>query len=385
MYTPVWSGGESACGQHPGTAHCCSGLHLWQQMLCGRPSPAAWQLLVLHSCGTTGELVAQLIGFCIIQQTHHGHAAIMMQLVNLLCYHPLKDPLIHQGACRVQGRVLVPGTAFFEMATAAAFSLAADSMHGSIALCAVSIQAGMVLSAPASPSRLQPQIQTAAGSLELVCEVDSSSGTLAIRSSAQVHVHAQICGMQGTELAAPSRRKASHGWYPRVHSKQLRVKAEQATMVARLAAVQHAASVGSEAYSAHPARADAMLHLGAVPGSGVQQQALHVPVGLAALHMQHSPARTGNEWAYTQQPAAAADGMVENSSAWAHELGLRLRVHQLQAKETGAVVSHVVHCMVQIAGMLCRARLRQKFIRLPNTRCMHACLSSGSVVKFSLI
>ena len=64
--------------------------------------------------------------------------------------------------------------------------------------------------------------------------------------------------------------------------------------IALLAPLVDPAAVGSSSFLAHPAHADAVLHLGAVDVA--KTEPARVPVGLAALRCQHNSFYQGREW-----------------------------------------------------------------------------------------
>ena len=158
-----------------------------------------------------------------------------------------------QRARRVAGRALFPATAFLELATAASRSLAEDAPHAILTLQAVAIQAPRVLEQP-----LAGQLLCTLGPQSLSVASSSQSGS----STQHLAARSQICAAQ-------------HPWQRARRSLLLRLgvavgsvlsRAARAT-TGRLAPVRDRAAVGAASFAAHPAQADCVLHIGAVPQS----------------------------------------------------------------------------------------------------------------------
>lgn len=156
--------------------------------------------------------------------------------------------------------MLVPGTAFFELATAAAKALSERSLL---------ITELSILSPKALPQALQD------GSVAILqCAVDMQSGHLAIFSAGQSISHV-------TAIAATVAKVERLEKVPSGLSAILIKHKETACTVASLAGLHEPAAVGAAAFGAHPAPADAVLHLGAAYKTS--EKGTLVPVGVGGL------------------------------------------------------------------------------------------------------
>ena len=200
---------------------------------------------------------------------------------------------------RVQGRLLLPGTAMFELAAAAAAALAGDgslpvATHPTLA--AVSILSPKVLSALAASSKADSSEQAAAD--VLLCEADSATGQVRVASAPQgsgsaaapVHLRAAIVlataaamtsagdSMQATANTASQLQQAVARL--RTQDDGSRRSAGHTVAQPQLPA---ATAVGhAESFVMHPAMADVTLHLGAVHVTAGSSKVSRVPVGVAA-------------------------------------------------------------------------------------------------------
>ena len=176
---------------------------------------------------------------------------------------------IVDGHCRVQGRALVPGTAFFEIGSAAAAAFVGSEQP--VQLCQLVIH---------SPKRLALAAEDAGPSL--LCTVDCRSGSLSIDSSgvsALCHVTAQAAVADPTQLQTHVVRHMP--CLLPVSALAASMEPAQAGSMAQLSALHEGMAVGATAFVAHPAPADAALHLGAVGTS--PGEAPKVPVGLDSM------------------------------------------------------------------------------------------------------
>ena len=163
-------------------------------------------------------------------------------------------------ALRVQSRVLLPGTAFFEIASAAAVTLCNEA--ASLAPPAI---ASLALSSPKVLS--QGAMDRAQNTV--TCAVDCQTGSLTISSagSDQAHVSCRITICRGKIAEEPSRTDPAasrQGLVAAALAAAWKLPGSHGHTVAQLAGVVDAAAVGVGEYIAHPAPADATLHLGAV-------------------------------------------------------------------------------------------------------------------------
>ena len=189
------------------------------------------------------------------------------------------------GHCRVQGRELVPGTAFFEIGSAAAATLAGSEQPVQLSQLAIH-----------SPKLLALAAEDSAPSL--LCTVDCRSGTLSIASSgvsAPHHVTAKAAVAGATQLQTQTVRQIP--CLLPVSALAASMEPAQTGTVAQLAALHEGMAVGAAAFGAHPAPADATLHLGAV--DTVPGRAPRVPVGLDSMLCggQRSCLRRSSGWA----------------------------------------------------------------------------------------
>lgn len=221
-----------------------------------------------------------------------SHDANELQALRIATSHTLHDTVqlhcrlswyqsLRGGGCRVQGRALMPGTAFFELASAAAASLADAAVH----ICGVSIL---------TPKTLQP----GEPGLSLSCSISCANGMLKIHSpgspSPHLTAHVGCARASHTTSTAPQ-------W---TLLRSLVKHSSQSCATARLAALSRPSDVGSEAFRAHPAPADSALHLGAIFER--QGDTPRVPVGLTCLVTGDSTLLghdTSNGWALAGEQA----------------------------------------------------------------------------------
>ena len=230
--------------------------------------------------------------------------------------------------CRVNNQALVPGTAFFEFATAAAAALCSNAQPGMVpCLTHASISAPKVLHANTS----DPQ---AAVENMLECKIDweqagAAAGVsmLTVRSASKAGVHLR-CGAAmlqapGSILrAANSVSKTARACRGQPTPAVLRHLTEscrsQRAILAGVAQPKDCAGVGSHSgFVVHPAAADASLHLGAVPGSSTGSHAAlaprpsRVPVALGAYTASLGATGTGN-FTHSQPASKLAFGQCAN-------------------------------------------------------------------------
>ena len=173
-------------------------------------------------------------------------------------------------ARRVSKRALVPGTAFFEMATAAAGSMC-SSAEPALGAC-------LTDAAIAAPKLLE------SGDSLLECKVPDAagSGLLTVRSADTVHLSCQLMCMQPVVHGGRHTARLALRLLP----PQKAAASVQAAVVAAVAMPAACAGVGSRScFLVHPAAGDASLHLGAVPRSAAGAQEpppSRVPVSFSA-------------------------------------------------------------------------------------------------------
>ena len=182
---------------------------------------------------------------------------------------PSRSKQTVDGHCRVQDRVLVPGTAFFEIGSAAAATLAGSEQAVQLSQLAIH-----------SPKLLALAAEESAPSL--LCTVDCRSGSLSIASSgssALCHVTAQAAVAAATQLQTHIVRQIP--CLLPVSASAASMEPAQVGTMAQLSALHEGMAVGAAAFVAHPAQADAALHLGAV--DALPGEAPRVPVGLDSM------------------------------------------------------------------------------------------------------
>ena len=209
--------------------------------------------------------------------------------------------------CRVNHQALFPGTAFFEVATAAATALCSSAEPDLVpCLTDATISAPKLLHAKSNaPHAADPESV-------LECEVDWEQGgaatrisMLTIRSASKGTVHLR-CGL--AMLQAPeSRQHSTSAVACLVRPKAALPKhmaadcpGSQRAILAAVAQPEDCGGVGGRSgFGVHPATADASLHLGAVAstGAGLLAEAAprpsRVPVALGAYTASLGDAGTG--------------------------------------------------------------------------------------------
>ena len=196
----------------------------------------------------------------------------------------------------VSGRRLVPATALLELILAAGAALREDSAQSLPSLAGVAIQAHKLLSGAGPAGLLRCRVGTRTGAAELA----SADGT--------AHVRASFVAMESGG-PAPAALAGSPSTLPMLG---LRRAAEQAAGPARwYNFARLAASAADEAaWLAHPAAADAALHLSAVKVTGLTDSASRVPVGMAAVRAAPAsrPGLGRQQWSASELPRLADSG-----------------------------------------------------------------------------
>lgn len=200
---------------------------------------------------------------------------------------------------RVQGRVLLPSTAMFELAAAATAALAGDGSLPAAAeatLAALSIVSPKVLSALAAGSKADGT-QPAATVDVLLVEADSPTGQVRVLSSppgsgsaaAPVHLKANIVLATAAAMAsAGDARQPTADTVPQLLQTVARLRQGYSSSrgtgdtVAQSQLPAATAARHAESFIMHPAVADATLHLGAVHMAAGSSRVSRVPVGVAA-------------------------------------------------------------------------------------------------------
>jgi acyl transferase domain-containing protein len=201
---------------------------------------------------------------------------------------------------RVQGRVLLPGTAMFELAAAAAAALSGDGSLPAAArptLAALSIVSPKVLSALTGGGKVDSSQQAAAADV-LLCEADTATGQVRVGSAPQgsssaaapVHLKADTVSAIPAAMAAAGNQRqalASTASPLRQAVGSFSSKGSGSTRSAGHTLAQPqlpapTAASHAESFLMHPAVADATLHLGAVHVAAGSSRVSRVPVGVAA-------------------------------------------------------------------------------------------------------
>lgn len=205
----------------------------------------------------------------------------------------------------IGGRLLVPASAFFELLAAAAATARDDSLQQRLApsLAAVAIQAPKILSQQptaaadaAQPDAVQVVLHLASGA----AEVASADGT--------VHVRSGVAAMP----VAPVELSSTAGQPTVMHalvSLQLVRSSGQPSCFYNFAQLSSgSSSSGGSGWLAHPAPADASLHLSAVKVAGLTDDKSRVPVAVASVAAS-APTGTADcqKWAASELPIVAAD------------------------------------------------------------------------------
>ncbi len=197
--------------------------------------------------------------------------------------NPLQEQCVRVSCCcRVNGRALVPGTLFFEMALAALSSVRGDTSAPLGALTAASIAAPCILGSTtawptldSSPSMLLCSI--ASGNSADTLEVSSPDADAAQKSASHLKASAAM-----VLSSRPQPLKARPQTTARMAFKETNIGEPVTRQLAILAGIgsPHRCE-SSDGYTVHPAAADSSLHLGAVPGTKFKGPS-RVPVGFGA-------------------------------------------------------------------------------------------------------
>ena len=175
------------------------------------------------------------------------------------------------------GRALFPATAFLEVGAAAARSLAEDAQHTRLTLQTVAILAAKLLDQPL-PDQLLCHV--APDTLSISSTSASGSATQHITARAQQCTALKPARPPGQGLLRKLGGRAGTGSLCRA-----------LVTVGGLAAITDPHAVGAAAYAAHPAQADCVLHIGAVPQT-LQVLYFFCPMSLHSLHG-HTAASAG--------------------------------------------------------------------------------------------
>lgn len=197
----------------------------------------------------------------------------------------------------ISGRLLVPATAFFELLLAAAGSTAEDSAKQQVqlSLTGVAILAPKILSqdASAASDAVQVSLQLSSGTAEVLSTNGSS------------HVRGSVCAAAALPVPLVAGIGASG-------AARLLLVCGQTSGAApgrhNFAAISGAAAFSSgSGWSAHPAAADAALHLAAVKVAGQGDGASRVPVAVAAVAVAAASGGSTQQWSASELPVVAAD------------------------------------------------------------------------------
>ena len=210
----------------------------------------------------------------------------------------------------ISGRLLVPATCFFELLLAAAATQREDSLQRQLlppGLAGVAIQA---------PKIMQPLAAEAEAGDTVLCTVHLTSGIADVASADGItHVRSSIAAAPLEPVSQQQSSTAAHA--NTIALRQVlagRVAASSAPSscgynFAQLGGKCDGGTSGGNGWLAHPAVADAALHLSAVKVAGLTDAASRVPVAVATvLAMPSSGSATpGQQWAASQLPLVAAD------------------------------------------------------------------------------
>ena len=189
----------------------------------------------------------------------------------------------------VRGRALLPATAMLEVMTAAASGLCGG---GTVVVAGAAIGT--------------PRLLGAGGSLTVTVGLDDGRVKLA-SDGGGVHVTAMAAVASSVKSVAPPRRAAL--------ALCRAAPPLPPSLLARLASPLVDTTPGG--YAAHPAPADAALHLGALRG-------VRVPVAVAAHSASAARCRPSTHagWAVSTPPTIHTDGKVVSSAVWTGERGV---------------------------------------------------------------
>lgn len=199
----------------------------------------------------------------------------------------------------ISGRLLVPAAAFFELLLAAAGSTAEDSAkrQAQLSLTGVAILAPKILSreASAASDAVQVSLQLSSGTAEVL----SADGSSHVRGSVCAAATLPVPLVAGSGIGASGAARLllvcgqTSGAAPGRHN---------------FAAISGAAAFSSgSGWSAHPAAADAALHLAAVKVAGQGDGASRVPVAVAAVAVAAASGGSTQQWSASELPVVAAD------------------------------------------------------------------------------
>ncbi len=227
---------------------------------------------------------------------------------------------------QVQGRVLLPAAAMFEVAAAAARMLM-DWPAGSSAthpiLCEVTIPAPLQLALASSPAA---QL--------LTCIVAARGGSLQLAAGSMAHLTSSIAA--STTAPPPHHGPTARAAHAGLHLHQLTASSPQPpVVVAGLAA--HGGNGGTAVeYWTHPAALDAAIHA----GTALDPSSLNVPTSLEAFA---APVQQGSNtaWAAACNLHAAPDGRAAGdfTAAPATQANAAAWLLQLRSKPVGSRVA----------------------------------------------
>ncbi|BDA51455.1 probable oleandomycin polyketide synthase, modules 5 and 6 [Coccomyxa sp. Obi] len=255
---------------------------------------------------------------------------------------------------RVSKRALMPGTALFELAFAAAVSLYADSGTAAVALAAALISAPCVLASSTSTNSnlTGAEADSSLGTQVLECAAwvgaggTPAAGTVEVRSrtggpiaptaggtsqavaTGPTHLSCMVVSLSapgilhGNGTSAKS-REGMHALAIAVAASLDRQKGSAGapgTVATVALPLSSAGQSGKSGFNVHPAAADSSLHLGAVPHSTStllsQQQPSKVPVGFGVYTASTPATQAGSSGWAVAGAADALDNASAISNAW---------------------------------------------------------------------
>ncbi|KAK9803914.1 hypothetical protein WJX72_004698 [[Myrmecia] bisecta] len=279
-------------------------------VLCKARAPSMAQ----HAAHATSPMNRQRFWFTVPAHTLLGKAltthvrreAVMQTYMSRACLAYLLDH-------HIQNRALLPGAAMFEMAAAAAQTLAGNPTNGRSLILGITISAPMVL--------------TPGADALLSCAVSYESGRLEIRSgsAAQQHNQVHLTGRAGCEAGltsppATSATAALSNGSQSVLQTLTPARAATQTLPTAVASVALQPVLGEQpsGYTMHPAVLDSCTHTAAAfaASRGASSEGLtRIPAALEAFSARKSASPTTTAWCRGTLQQMLADGSVLTSFA----------------------------------------------------------------------
>lgn len=223
---------------------------------------------------------------------------------------------------QVQGRVLLPAAAMFEVATAAARTLL-DWPGGSST-------APPVLLEVAIPAPFQLALANSPAAQLVTCTIAAAQGSLQLATGSMAHLTSSIAA--STKAPSQQHGPAARAGLAALHPQLFPASSPRPGVVSSLAA--HGGNGGTAAeYWTHPAALDATIHA----GTALDPSSLSVPTSLAAFA---APVQLGSSavWAAACNLHAAPDGGATGdfTAAPATQANAAAQLLQLRSKPVGS-------------------------------------------------